>query len=342
MGYTSVGQRWRVIGMSEAGFTAAAIGRALEIPARTVRGILARYRQRQDDVKDLPRSGRPRISSGREDRRLTGDARRHRFQTARTLRHRWRVLIGVRASRRTVSRRLNHGRLRSRRPLKKLPLTLRHRRARMLWARHHAGYNIRYWRRVHFSDECRFNLYNNDGRIRVWRTRGERRLPACVRRQHRFGGPSVMVWGCISLECKMPLVEIEGNLNGRRYCDEVLDAHVVPHMDNHPLRDRPIFMHDGAPPHTAHVSRDLLQREVVDVLDWPSRSPDLNPIENLWDFLKRELNNPNNIIRDANDLRMEIHRIWNDIPQQSIRRLVHSCRRRVRAVIDARGDFTQY
>ena len=149
-----------------------------------------------------------------------------------------------------------------------------------------------------------------------------------------------MVWG--SLNCKLPLVEIQGYINARRYCDEVLNTQAVPHLDNHPLQDQPIFMHDGATPYTANVTKDLLCLEAVDVLNRPSRSPDLNPIENVWDFIKRELNNPNTIIRNVADLRVEIHRIWNDISQASTRHLIHSCRRRVRAVLAARGDFTRY
>lgn len=342
MARTSVAQRWRVIGMMQTGLRAAAIGRAMGIPPRTVRDIISRYRDNPDSVSDKPRSGRPRISTARQDRALAHDARRNRYQNTGVLRYRWRRFHGVRASRRTVSRRLNQARLRARRPLRKVPLSLRHRQARLRWARLHRGNNIRYWRRVHFSDESRFNLYDNDGRIRVWRQRGERNYVPCVVRKHAYLGGSLMVWGCISLSCKLPLVEIRGNLNAQRYCDEVLDTHVIPHFDNHALRDRPIFMQDGATPHTARVTMEMLQREAIEVLDWPSRSPDLNPIEHLWDHVKRELNNPNNIIRDIQDLRFEINRIWNDIPQARIRRLILSCRRRVAAVIAANGDFTKY
>ena len=78
-------------------------------------------------------------------------------------------------------------------------------------------------------------------------------------------------------------------------------------------------------------------REAVDVMDWPSTSPDLNPIEHLWDRVKRELNSPNNNIRNVADQQMEIQRIWNDIPRAAIRRLIISSRRRVEAVIVSRG-----
>ena len=100
-------------------------------------------------------------------------------------------------------------------------------------------------------------------------------------------------------------------------------------------------MHDGSPPHTANVTSTLLQRQAIDMMDWPSRSLDLNPIEHLWDYMKQQLNSPNNIIRNIPELRAEINRIWDDIPQTYIRRLIQSCRRRVAAVIASDGDFTR-
>ena len=103
-----------------------------------------------------------------------------------------------------------------------------------------------------------------------------------------------------------------------------------------------IFLHDGTPPHTANVTNTLLQREAIDVMDWPSRSPNLNPIEYLWDHMKQQLNSPNNIIRNIAELRPEINRIWDDIPQAYIQRLIQSWRRHVAAVIASNGDFTRY
>ena len=109
----------------------------------------------------------------------------------------------------------------------------------------------------------------------------------------------------------------------------------------HVFQDRPIFMQDSAPSHTANVTSTLLQREAIDVMDWPSRIPDLNPIEHLWDHVKQQLNSPNNIIQSIAELRAEINRIGDNIPQAHIQRLIQSCRRHVAAVIASDGDFTR-
>ena len=216
--------------MTMTGMCAAAVGCALQIPARTVWGIIARYRDDPYNVCDRKRTGRPRISSACQDRVLALDARRNRFQTCNTLRCHWQQLNGIEVIQRTVCRRLNDARLHARRPLMKFPLYERHRQTILMWARR-ARHNIRYSGRVHFSDECRFYLHAKDGRIRVWGSLGERPSALCVRRWHAFQSGLVMVWGYISLHCIFILEEIRWNLNARRYCTEVLDTHVVPHFD---------------------------------------------------------------------------------------------------------------
>jgi hypothetical protein len=61
-----------------------------------------------------------------------------------------------------------------------------------------------------------------------------------------YSGGSVMVWGCISHDCKLNLVIIQGNLTGDQYIRDVLQPVVVPHFDNHPLAIRPVYMDDNA------------------------------------------------------------------------------------------------
>ena len=98
------------------------------------------------------------------DRSLMYNIRWHWFQSVRMLQYQWGGGGAACASHCIVSRRLNGGRLWAKMPLKKSLLTVRHRRANLRWARRHTGHNIRYWRRVHFNDESRFKLCNNDGR----------------------------------------------------------------------------------------------------------------------------------------------------------------------------------
>ena len=150
------------------------------------------------------------------------------------------------------------------------------------------------------------------------------------------------VWGMVSLNCKSDMVTVNGNLNARRYRDENLAEQVEPHFDDHALADRPIFMHDGATPHTARISMAFLCQSAMEVLPWPSLSPDLNPIEHVWDYIRRHLNEMDPHVQSWDELREAIHEVWRHMPQQYVRRLIHSMQMRVAAVMAADGGSTHY
>jgi transposase len=96
-----------------------------------------------------------------------------------------------------------------------------------------------------------------------------------------------------------------------------------------------IFQHDNARPHAARVTREFLADNEVTVMDWPAYSPDLNPIEHLWDILGRRVmeRGPAN----RNHLIQLLHQEWEAIPQEEIRRLIDRLRRRCAACIRADG-----
>ncbi|GFU97940.1 transposable element Tcb1 transposase [Trichonephila clavipes] len=149
-----------------------------------------------------------------------------RSVTSRTISHHFESVTHHSVSARTIRRNLQQSDLSTRRPLLGIPLTQNHKRLhcqycdkRRLWAAE--------WNEVFFTAESRICLQQNNGRIRVFRHRGERMLNSCAMHRHTGSAPGIMVSGGIGYDSRTPLVRIAGILNSQRYICEVLEP-VVP------------------------------------------------------------------------------------------------------------------
>ena len=148
--------------------------------------------------------------------------------------------------------------------------------------------------------------------------------------------------GCISHDCKLNLVTIQGNLTGDQYIRDVLQPVVFPHFDSHPLATRPVYMDDNARPHRSRAVTAYLQRESVTSVPWPAMNPDLNPIEHNWDMLGHRIQAREPPVQNFRQLKTALHREWQQLSQQDIRRLTGGMKCRVDAVIQARVGYTRY
>ncbi|GFY01156.1 transposable element Tc1 transposase [Trichonephila clavipes] len=192
--------------------------------------------------------------------------------------------VGVAIVPQTIYRHLAEANLKSKLPFHALPLTPEHRQLRLLWCQARSMWNVTDWQMVVFSDESQFVLGTDDNRVRVWRHPGERYNSPHTVLRHTARTPGVMVWGVIAYDSRSTLIVMRGTLTDQRYVDDVLRPHVGPFLNGLPGA---ILQQDNALPHTARVAQDFLRH--FQTLAWPVRSPDLSPVEHVWDQLKRKM-----------------------------------------------------
>uniref|UniRef100_A0AAZ3QUN9 Tc1-like transposase DDE domain-containing protein n=1 Tax=Oncorhynchus tshawytscha TaxID=74940 RepID=A0AAZ3QUN9_ONCTS len=180
-----------------------------------------------------------------------------------------------------------------------------------------------------------------DRRDRVWRRRGEHSAACNILQHDRFVGGSVMVWGSISLGGRTALhVLARGSLSAIRYRAEILRPLVRPYAGA--VGPRFLLMQNNARSHVAGVCQQFLQEKGIDAMDWPTRSPALNPIEHIWDVMSRSIHQRHVAPQTVQELVDALVQVWEEIPQETIRHLIRSMPRRCREVIRAREGHTHY
>ncbi|GFX98868.1 transposable element Tcb1 transposase [Trichonephila clavipes] len=138
-------------------------------------------------------------------------------------------------------------------------------------------WNVTDWQKVVFSDESRFVLGTDDNRVRMGRRPGERYNSPHTVLRYTARTAGVMVWGAIAYVMR-------GTLTGQRYVDDILRPHVGPFLNGLPGA---YFQQDNARPHTARFAQDFVRH--FQILPRPAHSPNLSPVEHVWDRLKRQM-----------------------------------------------------
>ena len=130
-------------------------------------------------------------------------------------------------------------------------------------------------------------------------------------------------------------------MNAQKYRDRDLAPNVVPLLQNHGVIS--VFQQDNARRRVARDNIQFLRNNNIDYIDdWPSKRPDLNLIEHLWDNLDTRVRQRQNLPGNANELRDALLEEWNNIPQAQINNLIYSMGRRCQAVSNACGGHTRY
>ncbi|GFY27454.1 transposable element Tcb2 transposase [Trichonephila clavipes] len=220
-------------------------------------------------------------------------------------------------------------------------VVLKHHFARLQWCREHHNWTEQDWACVLFSGESRFSLSSDCRRPLIWRESGTAYRPENIQQKDRYPTCSIMVWAGIMINGHTRLhVVANGTMTGQRYIDEVLLPRV--RLFRVSVGDKFVFMDDNAKCHRTLAVQDCLDSEGIQRLVWPARSPDLNPIENVWDALGRKVAGRNYPPTNKNTLIRALTEEWDKLPQQLLDNVVQSMVRRVECCITLHGGHIPY
>ena len=336
-------QKEIVLQMSNAGFSSYKIQDVTDIQARTVQKFLKRVRER-GSVENLPRSGRKRKTTVRDDMCLLRSIKKNRRQTLKDATNRFNTRTECGVSCRTIKRRLSENGYKRCVVSKKTTVSQINREKRSRFCRQRIHWTVdNQWSSIIFSDETKIVLGNNN-KVYVWRTTDERLRPECLGLRgdrETTCKASIMFWGCVSSYGVGTLKAVDGNMNSEKYIG-VLDECLWPVIVRHFTNRRWVFQEDNAPCHVSARSNEWKQNNDIETLPWPPQSPDLNIIENVWKVLKIRVQRRANEIRNADDLKHVVQDTWSNLPLVYIRSLYQSLPRRIRTVLRFRGHITKY
>jgi transposase len=278
-------------------------------------------------------SGRPKASNEQQDEELLNFLRERPMSNAVEAIHQ----TNFPASRSTACRRIRSSELGNYWAVKKPFLTNLHKEQRVGFALEFLQ-EENFWNAVVFSDEKTFKSHK-DGRVQVYRPRNTRFEENYTQQvnPNRF---SVNVWGCISVRGPGVLCVVEQRLNANVYVN-ILEQVMLPFVAQ-AFPDNFTFQQDNCPIHTSAIAQNWFRDNDINVLPWPSRSPDINPIENIWGIMMNSMRRRNIRPQNRQDLINAINVDWHNLTPEFCQHLISSMSRRLNSVIEKNGAAIKY
>lgn len=290
----------------------------------------------QGNLTPKKQPGRPKKHGEREVRHLVRAARSNPYLTIKEIASR----AGFEGNHKTIVKRLKENGLQSFVQKVKPKLTNAHILKRRSWAERKRNETFDDWA---FSDECSIELDCTEGARRVIVERVKRHDTQYCAGRSQNGGGKLMIWSYITRFEKGPLIFIEGGMTGELY-KQILRNYVLPACEHHLATYGNVltYMDDGASCHDANEVIDFCSQKGIQRPFWPPNSPDMNPIEWMWGYLKIELANLKAKPRDLEELKRVVTNIWAKMDFSYIDKLFQTMPKRILTLIQKEGQNTKY
>ena len=303
------------------------IARMTKIPLRTIKYNIAKIKE-QGTIEDRSRSGRPRKMTANDNQALGQWIRRNNEITSQELAEKLLRDRDLNVSRWTVRRQLQRLGYKSTLPHGTPMLTSAQKDARVQWAIEHQNDD---WSRTIFTDETCYQLFRNT--VRRWSRNPKSEVKRIPKNRQK-----IMVWGGFSIKDLVGFHSFNIIMDGLYYV-QILQDHLIRNARKQ-FGGRWRLQQDNDPKHRSRVAQQFMSKEVPEMLNWPSNSPDVNPVENLWSIIKRrvEKRKPTNL----QELDLFLHQEWAKTDMSILNHLVNSMKSRCLALIETKGERINY
>uniref|UniRef100_A0A8C5N469 Transposase n=1 Tax=Leptobrachium leishanense TaxID=445787 RepID=A0A8C5N469_9ANUR len=305
------------------------ISRDLDLPLSTVSNIIKKFAT-HGIVANVSGLGQKRKIDERLQRRIVRMVDKQPQTSSKEIQA---VLQaqGASVSAQTIRRHLNEMKRYGRRPRKTPLLTQRHKKSKTTKS---------FWENVLWTDETKIELFGKAHHSTVYRKWNEAYKEKNTVPTVKYGGGSMMFWGCFAASGTGCLECVQGIMKSEDY-QRILGRTVEPSVRKLGLRPRSwVFQQDNDPKHTSKSTQKCMATKRWRVLKWPAMSPDLNPIEHLWRDLKIAVGKR----RPSNKRHLEqfAKEEWSKIPGERCKKLIDGYRKRLISVILSKGCATKY
>jgi transposase len=308
------------------------------VPLSTLKKWAKRVKTKGNLVP-LKSPGRPEKLNERDVRHLVSKAKRNPSLSIKSVTEH----AGLSICHRTAVKYLKTANLCSIVAVKKPKLTEAHRQGRLRWVGFNRDKDLDAWKLCNFADECSIHRDCSEGQVRYIITPQQRYHHQFIDPKLQQGGGKLMVYGMITRQGVGPLVFIDGSMDARLY-KEVLRLSVYPTLMRQ-LREfgeQHSYVDDGASCHDAEATIEFCAQKGIDRPYWPARSPDMNPIEWVWGWIKQKLNNLETRPSTMQELKDKVSEIWYAITPEQILKLYRTMPERVKELEKVRGWHTKY